>query len=146
MNNIPSPGRYQSRFGADKEISASQFIAEMVCEKMAIKEGHPLPKKFWNNNDKWHKLFINQVFAASSLLRIYPAHIVISCLRKQKFIYSLRQKNFMEKLMDENKLYLENLKKIMDAPKVEVSDKIEKPRELFEDKKPSIMDKLRNLE
>ncbi len=82
--------KYESRYGGG-QITAAQFLAEIMCERKAAIDKNDLPVKFWNN-PKWKKFFCLQVIYANSLLKLYSDKAILSVLKdpRTKKIYSLR--------------------------------------------------------
>lgn len=81
--------KFKSKYTeATKEISPAQYIAEIICERIAAKDKDQLPVKFWST-EKWKKIFMRQVFAANGLLKIYHPLSVIYALRQNPKTYSL---------------------------------------------------------
>lgn len=127
-------------------VSAGQYLAEIACERIAAKDGKALPPKFWNS-EVWKKIFMQQLLAANSLLKIYAPQAVAAAFRRSKNVYSLRAK-FWDKALDEEQRKYEIMQSSKgEAPKQETEEYIkpaEQVRETFI-QKPSIVDKLRDL-
>lgn len=132
----------------DKDISPAQYLAELVCERIAKKDGNALPVKFWNT-DRWKNIFLQQLLAANTLLKVYHPLAVIRGLRLQKTVYSLRAKWLLDTVDTQQKKLLveqeqlDNLKKYHDDVVTEIKNN--KPREAFAQHKSSL-DRLRELE
>jgi hypothetical protein len=132
----------------DKEITPAQYLAELVCERIAKKDGKTLPVKFWNT-DRWKKIFLQQLLAANTLLKVYHPIAIIRALRTQKTSYSLRAKWLLDTIEKEQKnllveqKQLDNLKKYHEDLVTEIKNN--KPREAFTQHKSSL-DRLRELE
>ncbi len=77
---------FTSNYGAEN-ITASQFIVEFLCAKIAQKKGQELPNHFWNLSE-WNKLFKQQVPAANKLLKKYSFFVILDALRDKR-LYSL---------------------------------------------------------
>jgi hypothetical protein len=82
--------KYKSKY-SNSEVTAAQYITELICEKLAQKKQTDLPQKFWTLPE-WKRFFAQQVISANSLLKLYSATAIIRALRnKAAFgIYSLR--------------------------------------------------------
>lgn len=83
--------KYPSKYSNGKEVSAAQYLAELVCERLAIKTKRDLHYRFWLNKE-WEKEYKGQIAAANKLLKRFELRFVIQALktdRGQK-IYSLR--------------------------------------------------------
>ena len=79
----PSTGDY---------CTASQYIAELMCQRMAENSNEgSLAYKFWNT-EKWKNTFTQQVVLANRLLKSHDESAVIRALRSKRGskIYSLR--------------------------------------------------------
>lgn len=85
--------KYRSRYGADSDITAAQYLVEFIMERAAKKEKTTLPFKFWNI-PKWNKIFRMQIKYANDLLKDYTEEEIFSALRTKKGerIYSLGAK------------------------------------------------------
>jgi len=82
---------YPSKYSNGKNVSAAQFITEIICENKAIKDNLDLHYKFWTNKE-WEKFYRNQIGSAHKLLKQYSAKAIIKALKniKARNIYSLR--------------------------------------------------------
>lgn len=132
--------RYESKYGGGF-VTPAQYIAEMVCERMAKKDKKDLPYKFWND-DSWKMTFKSQLLAVLGLLKIgYSPIVIIAALKTCPNLYSLRVKWFDKYLKAENEKYkrIEASKTVLNTVSVN-----EQPRPAFKDKE-SIRDKLRDL-
>lgn len=102
----PSTGEY---------ISQSQYLAELMVKKQADKKGHTLVYKYWNNKDDyWSKEFVKQVTEAGRLLKKYSIQAIINATNVVKWAYSLRTKDLISEIKNQQKILDErekNLKK-----------------------------------
>jgi hypothetical protein len=91
--------KYESRHGGGW-ITPAQFLAELMCERFAKKNGQDLPPKFWYKNP-WKKEFFKQLSIANKLLERYDPAIVSKALRSSegKKIFSLGAP-WLKKLID----------------------------------------------
>jgi hypothetical protein len=82
---------YPSKYSNGKNVSAAQFITEIICENKAIKEKRDLHYKFWTNKE-WAQFYRNQIASAHKLLKTYSPSAIIKALKhtKARNIYSLR--------------------------------------------------------
>lgn len=82
---------YPSRYSNGKDVSASQYITELICEHKAKIEKIDLHYRFWTNK-KWAKYYRDQIASANKLLNKYDAKAIIRALndKKSEKIYSLR--------------------------------------------------------
>lgn len=83
--------QFISKYSNNKEVTAAQYITEIICEKKAQKDGLDLHYRFWTLK-KWEKFFRDQIATANKLLKDYDAKAIIKALNdpKAKTIYSLR--------------------------------------------------------
>lgn len=82
---------YPSRYSNGKNVSAAQYITELICEHKANKDRLDLHFKFWVKPE-WEKYYKNQIGSAHKLLKKYKAKAIIKALQDNKTanIYSLR--------------------------------------------------------
>lgn len=83
--------KYLSKYSNGKSVSAAQFIAEIICERLAKKNKKDLHYRFWLSSE-WEKEYKGQIAAANKLLKDFPAKQIIDALKSSKGqkIYSLR--------------------------------------------------------
>ena len=60
-----------------------------MCIRLADKKKEALVYKFWNLSN-WKPVFLNQLRAAQSLLKLYTVKAIITVLQKNRNVYSLR--------------------------------------------------------
>lgn len=86
-----SQNKYPSKYSNGKEVSAAQFITEMICERKALINKTDLHYKFWLQKN-WANFFRNQIASAHKLLGKYSDKAIIKALQSDagKKIYSLR--------------------------------------------------------
>ena len=105
MNN-----KYISKYSNNKEVSAAQYITEIICEHYAKKNKLDLHYRFWTHKD-WASYYRNQIGSANKLLKKYDCKAIIRALNSPKSlkIYSLRAPHLIaiieqeqEKLKSEN--------------------------------------------
>lgn len=82
---------YPSRYSNGKNVSAAQYITELICEHKAKIDKLDLHYRFWTNKT-WSKYYRDQVASANKLLSKYDAKAIIKALNdsKSEKIYSLR--------------------------------------------------------
>jgi hypothetical protein len=68
------PSKYSNSF-----ISASQYITELLCEKIAKNQGKKLPYKFWDLHE-WNKIYCRHIVEAHKLVKQYEAEVLIRAL------------------------------------------------------------------
>lgn len=94
--------KYISKYSNGKEVSAAQYITEIICENKAKKDGLDLHYRFWVNA-KWSSFFRNQIASAHKLLKKYPDVAIVKALKNNKAskIYSLRAPHLIAIIEDE---------------------------------------------
>ena len=101
---------YKSRYSIDLWITAAQYIAEIICERVA--KHHKLgslPYEFWKDEIAWGKLYKAQIILASKYLKQYPAEVILAGLNSPngKKVYSLGAKFILDKVFkDQMKKYI----------------------------------------
>jgi hypothetical protein len=106
-----SDKKYTSPSTGD-DCTAAQYLAEMMVTRDAHNKKKPLPNKFWNVQP-WKGKFTQQIIKANGLLKIYPAHAIISALKSKQGskIYSL-QCPWLDELIDEQVRKMEVVEKL----------------------------------
>jgi hypothetical protein len=66
---------------------AAQYIAELVCQRKAVKDGNNLAYKFWNKTQK--NDYQAQIVAARRLINEFGDKAVLAYLNNNPRIYSL---------------------------------------------------------
>lgn len=96
--------KYISRYSNGKEVSAAQYITELICEHKARLDKEDLHYKFWEHK-KWAQFFRNQISSANKLVKKYEARAIISALlsTKGQKIYSLRAPHLIAMIEQEQK-------------------------------------------
>jgi len=96
---------YPSKYSNGKNVSAAQFITEIICENKAITERKDLHYKFWTNKE-WSKFYRNQIGTAHKLLKKYSPSAIIKALKntKARNIYSLRAPHLIPIIEQEQSL------------------------------------------
>ena len=86
MNN-----KYPSKYSNGKDVSAAQYITELICEKKAKLSKEDLHAKFWLTK-KWAAYYRNQIATANKLVKKYNPRAIVRALNNSKAekIYSLR--------------------------------------------------------
>lgn len=94
-------------------ISQSQYIAELMVKKQADRKGHTLVYKYWNNKDDfWAGEYKNQVAEAAKLLKKYSVQAIINATNVVKWAYSLRTRDLVAEIKNQQKKLDEQLKNI----------------------------------
>ena len=91
-----------SKYSNNKEVSAAQFITELICENKAKVDKKDLHFRFWNNKE-WAKFYRDQIASANKLLKQYYPLDIIKALKtpKGQKIYSLRAKHFIPMILEQ---------------------------------------------
>lgn len=86
-----SSKKYPSKYSNGKEVTAAQYITEMICEKKAKATKKDLHYRFWTH-PAWEKYYKDQIATAHKLLKKYSDIAIIRGLNSQgaEKIYSLR--------------------------------------------------------
>jgi hypothetical protein len=83
--------KYPSKYSNGKDVSAAQYIAEMICERLAKRNKKDLHYRFWLS-EEWEKEYKGQIAAANKLLKTYSFTEIVHALNSSYGlkIYSLR--------------------------------------------------------
>lgn len=83
--------KYISKYSNNKEVTAAQYITEIICENKAKKDKTDLHYRFWLNK-KWSAFYRNQIASANKLLEKYSDKAIVKALKEPQAsnIYSLR--------------------------------------------------------
>lgn len=86
-----SKKQYPSKYSNGKQVSAAQYITEIICEKKAKLNKQDLHFRFWVNRE-WEKFYRDQIASANKLLKKYSDTAIVRALNSSKAqkIYSLR--------------------------------------------------------
>jgi hypothetical protein len=89
--------KYLSKYSNGKTVSASQYITEIICEHLAIKNKKDLHYRFWLNKE-WEKFYKSQIFSANKLLNKHSDKAIIAALKtpEGQKIYSLRAPHLLD--------------------------------------------------
>lgn len=134
--------RYKSPSTGDY-CTGAQYIAEMMCQRMAEKDNEgSLAYKFWNTK-KWQKTYQLQVIAANRLVEKYEERAIIAALKSRRGlkIYSLRFPA-LKAMIEEQVGILKKQDK--EKPVIDHAASSTKPRKPFGQK--SSIQKLRDLD
>lgn len=103
--------KYISKYSNNKEVSAAQYITELICENKARKDKLDLHYRFWVNKE-WSLFYRNQIATANKLVKQYDDVAIVRAIKNEKAskIYSLRAPHLIpiieteqQKLLSENK-------------------------------------------
>lgn len=100
---------YISKYSNGKEVTAAQYITELICENKAKKDNKDLHYRFWTNRE-WASYYRNQIATANKLVQQYNEQAIIRALKNKKAakIYSLRAPHLIAIIEEESK-NLENI-------------------------------------
>jgi len=134
--------KYISKYSNGKEVSAVQYITELICENKAKQDKKDLHYKFWTNKD-WASYYRNQIATANKLAKKYNEQAIIRALKNPKAqkIYSLRAPHLISIIEQEEKL-LESENKTI----TKEYDRSEEKTYRTNSTKKSIISKLKELE
>lgn len=106
--------QYISKYSNGKNVSAAQFITEIICEHKAKIQGGDLHYRFWLSA-KWEKFYKGQIGQANKLLKSYAAAAIIEALKSTqgRKIYSLRAQHLLPIIDKYQKIH--NSKKDLDV-------------------------------
>lgn len=132
--------KYHSKY-TDKLITSAQYLAEIMCERLAKKEKKELCLQFWNT-DYWILPFKNQLRFANQLLKIYSCEAIINALNtfQGKRIYSLTAK-WLDPIIKDEQLKIDNKPKTKTEATYEIKEEFSITRTPFKKGK-SELDKL----
>lgn len=133
--------RYESRFGGGW-LSAGQYLAENMCDRMARKSGETLSYRFWDLPG-WKRVFLNQLRLANSLLKTYSATAIIRSLRtpRGKTVYSFGAKFLAGLVEAEQRKFERRCDEVTLSPVIATLP----PRPIFTEK-PTPLSKLRDFD
>lgn len=96
--------KYPSKYSNGKDVSAAQYITELICEKKAKITKKDLHHKFWLSKE-WSAYYRNQIGSAHKLLKQYSDIAIVKGLNNPKAekIYSLRAPHLLPIIEEEQK-------------------------------------------
>lgn len=94
--------KYPSKYSNGKEVSAAQYITEVICEKKAQYERKDLHYRFWVSKE-WSAYYRNQIASAHKLLKQFSETAIVKALYHDKAsrIYSLRAPHLLPIIQEE---------------------------------------------
>jgi hypothetical protein len=100
--------KYPSKYSNGKEVSAAQYITEIICENKARIDKKDLHYRFWTN-PTWSKFYRDQIATANKLIKKYPEIAIIKALKTKEAerIFSLRAPHLIA-IIDNQTEILEN--------------------------------------
>lgn len=134
--------KYPSKYSNGKEVSAAQYITEIICEKKAKRDKRDLHYRFWLNKE-WAAFYRNQIASANKLVREHNELAVIKALNhpKSEKIYSLRAPHLVAIIQQEER--------VLETINHDLSIKLERKTEIVYSKltiQNNIISKLKDLE
>ena len=134
--------KYPSKYSNGKDVSAAQYITEIICEKKAKREGKDLHYRFWINKE-WAAFYRNQIASANKLIKQYKQLAIIKALNNPKAekIYSLRAPHLIA--------IIEQEERILESKNNDLSLHLERKENISYNKnrnKTNIISKLKDLE
>lgn len=134
--------KYPSKYSNGKEVSAAQYITEIICEKKAKRDKRDLHYRFWLNKE-WAAFYRNQIASANKLVREHNELAVIKALNhpKSEKIYSLRAPHLVAIIQQEERA--------LETINHDLSIKLERKTEIVYSKRTiqnNIISKLKDLE
>jgi hypothetical protein len=111
--------KFISRYSNNKEVSAAQYIVELICEKKAKLDKKDLHYRFWLTNE-WASYYRNQIATAHQLVKKYNPIAIVKALQDSKAYntYSLRAP-FLKAIIEQHQ-------KILDSQNKEFSKSIDR--------------------
>lgn len=93
--------KFKSKYAIDTYITPAQYLAEIMCERIARRDGKQLPFRFWQT-DNWKKTFQLQAIQANKWLKDYPMAVIFAGLRRPEAqkIYSFGAKAMLKPILD----------------------------------------------
>lgn len=105
---------FTSMFGADSQITAAQYMAELLCNR-CYQNGNRninLPDKFWKE-EEWARYFRGQITILNRLLKDYHIVALLKTLREERWVYSAsilnNSRKVKSKLTSYNKVAIHNV-------------------------------------
>lgn len=112
--------KYPSKYSNGKQVSAAQYITEIICENRAKILKKDLHYRFWVTKE-WAQYYRNQIGSANKLLEKYSDTAIIRALNNPKAakIYSLRAPHLAPMIeQEETKLVAQNKELTIDISRV----------------------------
>jgi hypothetical protein len=136
---------YISKYSNNKEVSAAQYITEIICEHQAIRNKKDLHYRFWVTKE-WAVYFRNQIASAHKLLQKYSSKAIVMALKDKDAakIYSLRAPHLAPIIDRYQKIVeSENNKLTIDLTR---SDNVKYKTSQSENKRHNILSRLKELD
>lgn len=115
--------KYISKYSNGKEVSAAQYITEIICENKAKKDKLDLHYRFWLNK-VWSAYYKNQIATAHKLVAKYDDVAIVRALKNDRAskIYSLRAPHLIPIIEEEQTK--------LDAENKEITIALQRPSEI----------------
>lgn len=135
--------KYISKYSNGKEITAAQYITEIICEHWAKQNQKDLHYRFWSTSKEWAKHYKGQITTANKLVKKYNPKAIIKALNDPKAsrIYSLRAPHLSA--------IIEHYEKVLQEQSEELTKNFQRKQDVKFEKqkvKKNIISKLRDLE
>jgi hypothetical protein len=94
--------KYISKYSNNKEVTAAQYITELICENKARIDKKDIHYRFWTNKT-WAKFYRDQIATANKLLETYSPRAIINAIKNPSSsrTYSLRSKYLVDTIKQE---------------------------------------------
>lgn len=134
--------KYISKYSNGKEVTAAQYITEIICEHKAKKNNKDLHYKFWTTKE-WAKYYRDQIATANKLVKQYDESAIIRALKSKpaENIYSLRAPHLIA-MIETAKEEIEKQNKTL----TQTYDRSEQKQYLNNHRQKSLISKLKELE
>lgn len=133
--------KYISKYSNGKEVSAAQYITELICETKARCSGKDLHYRFWVSKE-WASFYKSQIFTAHKLLKKYSSKAIILAIKDKQCYktYSLRSK-FIEPVIQKHE-------KILSTQNKEITIDLDRNKQTFKKAKvkKNILSKLKDID
>lgn len=137
-----SKKQYPSKYSNGKQVSAAQYITEIICENKAKLDKKDLHYRFWINKE-WEKFYKDQIASANKLLKKYSDTSIVRALNNPKAakIYSLRAPFLIP--------IIESEEQLLEVQNTQLSLDLHRPENIIfgiQNKKHNIISKLKDLD
>lgn len=118
--------KYPSKYAPKTWFNFSEHIAEIMCERLAVKHSCKLTTAFWEK-EPWKKTFNQQIGFAIGLQKLYNQQAILNAIKMVPHVHSLGFRD-LDRFIKREEL---KLKTKQEGSIVEVGNTLEKPREQF---------------
>lgn len=117
---------YTSKY-TSRKIRFSQYVAEVMSERLAKKNNRKLEDHFWNNKE-WSAFFKRQNLLANNLLKTYSEGAIIQGIKNVSWAYSLATQALIKEIER-----IHNLKPKEEVEQPETTQRVEeKPKSIMD--------------